>query len=91
MVQVRSADEPHRLRGAGLDFLVLDEAAFCKQESWTEALRPALTDRLGRVLLISTPKGRNWFADLYDRADGGDWARWQFPTSSVRPLQSSSR
>jgi len=82
MVQVRSADEPHRLRGAGLDFVVIDEAAFCRQETWTEALRPALTDRLGRALLISTPKGRNWFADMFDRGMRDGWARWQFPTTS---------
>jgi len=83
LVQVRSADEPHRLRGAGLDFVVVDEAAFCKQETWTEALRPALTDRLGRALLISTPKGGNWFRDLWEAASKRDgWARWQYPTVS---------
>lgn len=27
-IAVRSADSPHRLRGEGLDFLVMDEAAF---------------------------------------------------------------
>jgi len=81
LVQVRSADEPDRLRGAGLDLVVVDEAAFCREETWTRSLRPALTDRLGRALLISTPKGRNWFADLYDSAGRReDWARFQYPT-----------
>jgi predicted phage terminase large subunit-like protein len=83
MVQVRSADEPHRLRGAGLDFVVVDEAAFCKEETWTEALRPALTDKLGRALIISTPKGGNWFRTLWEKAASrDDWARWQYPTTS---------
>jgi predicted phage terminase large subunit-like protein len=83
MVQVRSADEPHRLRGAGLDFVVVDEAAFCKEETWTEALRPALTDKLGRALIISTPKGRNWFRTLWEKAEHrADWDRWQYPTTS---------
>ncbi len=82
IVQVRSADEPQRLRGAGLDLVVIDEAAFCKPETWTEALRPALADRQGRALFISTPKGPNWFRDLWDRADRDGWARFQFPTSS---------
>ena len=81
-VQVRSADEPQRLRGAGLDFCVVDEAAFCKLEAWEEALRPALSDKLGRALLISTPKGRNWFADYWDRAPARtDWQRFQFATT----------
>jgi predicted phage terminase large subunit-like protein len=83
IVQVRSADDPQRLRGAGLDFVVVDEAAFCKQEAWEEALRPALSDRQGRAMFISTPKGRNWFADLYDRAEArDDWERFQFATSA---------
>ncbi len=83
MVQVRSADEPHRLRGAGLDFVVVDEAAFCKEETWTEALRPALTDKLGRALIISTPKGGNWFRSLWEKAERrDDWDRWQYPTTS---------
>lgn len=83
LVQVRSGDEPHRLRGAGLNFVVVDEAAFCKEEIWTEALRPALTDKLGRALFISTPKGGNWFRTLWKRASSRpDWARWQYPTTS---------
>lgn len=82
LVQVRSADDPNRLRGAGLDFVVVDEAAFCKPEVW-EILRPALADRLGRALFISTPKGRNWFADLWEDAGRRDgWARWRFPTTA---------
>jgi len=49
LIQVRSADDPAALRGAGLDFVVIDEAAFLSEEAWTEALRPAwLTVRVGR-------------------------------------------
>ena len=39
-VQVRSADDPDSLRGEGLDFLVMDEAAYIKEGAWIEALRP---------------------------------------------------
>jgi phage FluMu gp28-like protein len=83
-VQVRSADDPDSLRGEGLDFVVLDENAFMKEEAWTEALRPALSDRQGGALFISTPKGRNWFWRLHQRGNNGDgeWASFQFPTSS---------
>lgn len=83
-VQIRSADNPQSLRGEGLDYLVMDECAFIAEEAWTEALRPALSDRLGRALFISTPKGRNWFWRAFVRGqDGGDeWASWQFPTGT---------
>jgi len=82
-VQVRSADDPQSLRGEGLDFCVLDECAFMREEAWTEALRPALSDRQGGAMFISTPKGRNWFWRLYQRGQDEkepDWASWQRPT-----------
>ena len=84
-VQVRSADNPDSLRGEGLDFVVLDECAFIKEAAWAEALRPALSDRQGKALFISTPKGRNWFWRLWTLGNGGDdseWRSWRFPTSS---------
>lgn len=80
-VTVRSADDPDALRGAGLDGVVLDEAASMKEEAWKEAIRPALADKQGWATFIGTPKGFNWFHDLFERAgQGGDWARWQRPS-----------
>ena len=84
-VQVRSADNPDSLRGEGLDFVVMDECAFMKEEAFTEALRPALSDRQGRAMFISTPKGRNWFWRLYQRCideQDTEWHGWQLPTAS---------
>lgn len=80
-VQVRSADDPQSLRGDGLDGVVLDECAFMREEAWTEALRPALSDRKGWAFFISTPKGYNWFHDLWRRAEyDPDWQSWRKPT-----------
>lgn len=97
IIALRGADNPDSLRGPGLDFVVLDEAAFQKHEAWAEVLRPALSDRLGRALFISTPCGYNWFYDLYCAAKGrDDWAAFQFttleggnvPTSEVESARS---
>lgn len=84
-VQVRSADDPDSLRGEGLDFVVLDECAFMREEAWTQALRPALSDRQGRALFLSTPRGRNWYWRLWHYAATADdpaWQAFQFPTST---------
>lgn len=84
-VQVRSADDPQSLRGDGLDFVVLDECAYMRPEAWSEALRPALSDRQGGALFISTPHGLNWFRDLWVRGNDPafpDWQAWTFPTAS---------
>lgn len=82
-VTVRSADNPDTLRGEGLDFVVIDECAFAVEEVWTEALRPALSDRQGKAMFFSTPAGRNWFWRLWQRGLGDDpeWQSWQLPTS----------
>lgn len=84
LVQVRSADDPNSLRGDALHFVVLDEVAFMKEEAWTEAIRPALSDYKGSALFISTPSGRNWFWKLWMKGKLGenpDWSSWQLPTS----------
>lgn len=84
LVAIRSADNPDSLRGEGLDYVVMDEAAYMKKEAWSEAIRPALSDKKGGALFISTPNGRNWFWDVFQKGiyqeDG--WASFQFPTAA---------
>ena len=60
----------------------MDEAAFVREETWTEVLRPTLTENKGSALFISTPIGMdNWFYHLWETAETAeDWARFQFPT-----------
>jgi hypothetical protein len=80
-IALRGADNYDSLRGDGLDFVVLDEYASMVREAWTEVLRPALADRLGRALFIGTPQGYNHFFDLYEAAaEEPGWDRFQFTT-----------
>jgi len=83
-VSVKSADNPDSLRGEGLDLAVFDEHAFTKPEAWSEAVRPALSDKLGRALFISTPRGRNHFWELYQRGVRQEYGYQSFyyPTSA---------
>ncbi len=84
-IRVRSGDDPDSLRGASLDLAVLDEAAFLRETVWTSALRPALSDRRGRAIFLSTPKGiGNWFHKLYGYGldpTRPEWQAWQCPTA----------
>lgn len=82
IIMLRSADNPDSIRGVGLDFVVIDEAADIDESAWTASIRPTLSDRNGSALIIGSPKGRNWFFDAYENAKSWqDWASWQFTTA----------
>ncbi len=73
---------PQSLRGTGLDFAVLDEVAYMPAELWPEIVRPMLADREGRALLSGTPRGFNFFYDLYHEARSrSDWAAFHYSTA----------
>lgn len=67
-IRLYGADNPDRLRGLYLDGVVLDEFADMHPAIWGEVIRPALSDRQGWASFIGTPKGRNAFWEMYDRA-----------------------
>lgn len=71
------------LRGIGLDLLVMDEFAMIDSAAWEEVLRPALSDKQGKALFISTPAGMNWAKDLYDLAEQypDEWAAFSFTSA----------
>jgi predicted phage terminase large subunit-like protein len=85
-VQFKTAEEETGLRGESIDYLVVDEAAHIRdlQSLWELALRPCLIDRRGCAWFISTPRGHNYFCDLYHRgrSDGKTWASFQFPSTA---------
>lgn len=84
-IEFKSAErEDEGLRGAGLDVAVIDEASRVSRKSWEQGLRPALADKQGRAIFISTPKGRNWFYDLFIQGKNGskEVRSWQHPTYS---------
>ena len=65
-VKFRSADSGDNLRGATLDFIYIDEAAFMGQDFINEVLLPMVTRTGGRVVMSSTFNGKNWFWDRYN-------------------------
>lgn len=60
-------------RGEAISFLVIDEAAHIEnfEELWT-GLSPTLSTG-GSALIFSSPCGKNFFYDLYDAADTGEY------------------
>ena len=64
-IKFRSADSGDNLRGATLDYIYLDEAAYMKLDFINEVLLPMVTRTGGRVCAASTFNGPNWFYEWY--------------------------
>ena len=79
-----SADNPENIRGYGFKGLVIDEAALVSLDVWNYILRPTIAQTQGWAVFISTPKGRNWFYDMFTRGqdpEEKDYASFSFPSS----------
>jgi hypothetical protein len=78
-IELKGSDYPDSLRGVGLDGVVLDEYAMQDPSIYSEIIRPALADKAGWSVKISTPKGKNFFYD--------DWimsgAKYNFKASET--------
>ena len=80
---VYSMDNPDSIRGEAFHLVILDEAAMMPESVWQEAIEPTLADYGGEAILISTPKGRNWFWREWQHGRDGteDYASWVAPSS----------
>jgi hypothetical protein len=88
MIAIRSTHYPDNLRGMGLDFVVLDEAAYMHPSIWGEVVRPMLLERQGGALFLSTPRGKNWFWDVFKLGHDpleSEWRSFHF-NSDMNPL-----
>ena len=80
-----SADNPDNIRGFGFKGLVIDEAAAIPADVWHYVLRPTIAQTLGWAVFVSTPKGRNWFYDLFTRGldpSETDYESFRFPSNA---------
>ena len=68
ILRLYGADNPHRIRGQHFHYLVLDEVGQMPRDTWHEACYPALQANDGGALFIGTPKGDNFFKEVYDSA-----------------------
>jgi hypothetical protein len=71
-IQFQSAEKYDNLRGPTLDYLVVDEFAFIAREAWEEVLRAMIAVKGKQALLISTPKGKGLFYELFQRGRTGN-------------------
>ncbi len=62
-VEIHTAENPDRLRGSGLAFVWIDEAAYISEECW-DIILACVLDSKGTIFITTTPK-RNWLFDRF--------------------------
>lgn len=57
---IYSADNPSSILGEAFHLVIIDEAARIPEVVYVETIRPTLADFDGDIIIITTPKGKNW-------------------------------
>ena len=80
-----SAEAYDTIRGETFDALVGDEVAFWKPEAWNEVLKATVLVKGKKVLLLSTPKGKNQFYTLFNQSHNNPNYKSFYGTSYDNP------
>lgn len=78
-IWIKSAEAPGSMVSEKLHGLVGDEPGLWKSTIWYQGLLPMFNTTKLRVLFISTPRGRNWFYEMWVRGRGPGGARSDVP------------
>lgn len=92
LLAVYSGDNADAVRGESFHLVVIDEAAQLGEDTVTDVIMPTLADFDGELILIGTPRGKNWFYNEWQKgmADGKHIASWKLSTN-LNPMPSIYR
>lgn len=85
-LECRSARHPESLVGEGLDFVLLAEAGRHRRRTFTEYVRPALSDKRGLSIMTGVPEDASEQSLLYWAYHRGQdptktqWQSWRMPS-----------
>ena len=88
-VQLFGSDLPDSLRGLAWDSVFFDEAAYIAETVFSLIVRAAVSATQGRVVFVSTLHGRNWFYNLFQQAEAGEWGRLHVRCTDLQVLPAS--
>lgn len=91
IMTLKGADNYGSLRGAGLISAILDEYAEMRPEVWEQIIAPMLSDKVGSVIFIGTPRGYDHLYRIHQQAKQelehyrfnpllSDWNTWIEPS-----------
>lgn len=93
-LKIHSAEFSDSLRGEKHHLMAVDEAAAIPnlEHIWEAVIEPTLIDYQGRCIFASTPRGKNFFYHLAQRAlNDSDYAHFTAPTYSNPHLPEKER
>lgn len=81
-IQFKSADSVDSMRSESVYCAWVDEGGQIAEDRWTLELRPSLMDCKGKAIFTGTPKGKNWYFQLWTRGQDPsqckDYESWAF-------------
>lgn len=80
-VRVKTGRDPDVLRGGNWNKIIFDECAWLDPDTWYKVGQPMLLKSDGKAIFLSSPKRRNWFWELFVKAqadESGLWQAWNF-------------
>lgn len=103
-IEFRSLEDPDNARGITADLIILEEAGEIVEDAYRTVLRPVISDTLGDLWAIGTPKGLTWFQEEWDKANtaymnamregrpyDGSSMSWQAPTLGFEMIDDPDR
>lgn len=82
-IKMWSLDGRQSMRGNKYARVIVNEAAkiAALETEWNEVIRATLADMRGDAWFLSTPKGLNYFAALWNKRESdADWTGWHYTT-----------
>ena len=73
----RSAENYDALRGYTFDYMLLDEAAYVKEQGWRSAIQPTVLIKGKKVILMSSPRGQDFFYEMYQLGQDPEHPNYQ--------------
>ncbi len=72
----KSAEREDSLRGYTFDYLIMDESSYIKEDAYKRAIQPTVFIKGKKVLLFSTPRGRDWFYNMHVMGHDPDFKQY---------------
>jgi phage terminase large subunit-like protein len=83
-IKFYTAGSLEQVRGEAFSTIVCDEFALYDPDDWATIIQPTMaTDPQSKALLISTPRGRGWYFDLWQKANNARYYRWSTITATT--------